>query len=304
MEAFDDLYLTCTEKVERDVIWTEGIGLTTSPRRADWRQFEDNVLAEARGKAKILSTIKTAVQERQGCPEPGDSDEDTVQDEMTGKEHGNITSNLEPDSEDYRKHLFEAIPEPYPHPTNFQRVIITDDEDEADPDTQTACTTLKRCIDLRTKYMDRHCISKQKINKKTLFQPQPGQFRRRPEPKYDVFDRALPPPASAYLPIWENGVFRVFSSAQEQEGQECTFDTIGFQEFIADYNYVRLLCHASSCLILNEHHPCPSPPLLAITCPDSVCKHRCVKVSTPGRSSPTPSSASSCCRPNTTCTVC
>ena len=246
MEAFDDLYLTCTEKGERDANWDEGIGMASSPGRAEWQLFEDNVLAEARGKAKILSTIKSAMQERQGRSEPGDSDED-IQDEAEKVTDGSNAAMNSEQGEDYRKHLFEAIPEPYPHPTSYQRVIITDDEDEVDRDTQTACTTLKRCIDLRTKYMDRHGVTKSSC-KKALLQWQPGLFRRRPEPEYDVFGRALPPSTDMYTPVWENGVCRVHRRVEgggeggEQESLECAFDTISFQEFITDYNYVRHLC--------------------------------------------------------------
>eukprot|EP01038_Epipyxis_sp_PR26KG_P007929 gene7929-10762_t len=57
---------------------------------------------------------------------------------------------------DVREELFESIPAPYPHSTNFQRLIITDTGDAADPDAIEGCRKLRLCMNLREKYLSKH----------------------------------------------------------------------------------------------------------------------------------------------------
>ena len=45
---------------------------------------------------------------------------------------------------DIREELFTQYPDPYPHSVSFQRVIITDSEDEVPKDTRKACESLLR----------------------------------------------------------------------------------------------------------------------------------------------------------------
>lgn len=212
--------------------------MALSPGRADWEVFEDNVLAEARGKAKILSTIKKSMIERSD-QEACDSDDDLGEESDNVELDGEATVGTEK-TEDYRKHLFEAIPAPYPHPTEYQRVIITEIEEDVDRDTKTACATLKRCLDLREKYMREHRIEEgpAKVKKETGSpRVQNTQFRRRAEPEYNVFDRQLPARSEEYTPVWSGGVCRVFRRGEE--GGDPILGVIPFDEFIVDYNYVR-----------------------------------------------------------------
>lgn len=236
MEAYDDLFMTPAERGEKDDDW-RCVSVSTPGRgREEWEEFEDNVLAEARGKAKILSTIKSAVRER--------NDQDALDVEIDlGCDVVKINDDvLKSDAaEDYRNVLFEGIPAPYPHSTAYQRVIITDGDDEVDRDTKSACSTLKRCLDLRDKYMSQH-KRVPSPQRKTI--PRSGsnqfhQFRRRPEPEYNVFDRELPSTTDAFRPVWENGIFNVYDGeAEVTESTKPVMGVISFSEFIIDYNYV------------------------------------------------------------------
>jgi hypothetical protein len=241
MEAYDDLFMTSAERGEKDDDWRGTVG-TPGLGRADWEEFEDNVLAEARGKAKILSTIKSAVKER--------NDQDALDIEVDLGCHvveavdDILKTNV---AEDYRTVLFEGIPAPYPHSTTYQRVIITDGDDEVDRDTKTACGILKRCLDLREKYINHHHITPSP-SRKTLARSGSNQFRRRPEPHYNVFDRELPPATDAFNPVWENGIFKVYEGGAEEDAAPTpVMGVISFSEFIVDYNYVcpQLILHCA-----------------------------------------------------------
>lgn len=73
----------------------------------------------------------------------------------------NLAEEEEEDDEDapeadVRAKLFEAIPEPYLYPTTFQRVVITETGEAPDADTIIACQKIKRCMDIREKWLSFH----------------------------------------------------------------------------------------------------------------------------------------------------
>ena len=103
---------------------------------------------------------------------------------------------------DVRKLLFSEIPEPYPHSTGFQRVVITTDDSQVDDDTLYACKKLKECIFLRNKWLGQHPTPPQDsmfystVVTSPLSSPSKSggkkcEFRRRVAPVYDIFDQPL-----------------------------------------------------------------------------------------------------------------
>jgi hypothetical protein len=217
MEAFDD------------VVGHHSASVGASETRDNsWEEFEDSVLAEERGKAKILSRIQTAARER-------------------GMSHNNLQEELREAEQkpstlprgDLRKHLFEAIPAPYPHPTNFQRVIITESGETPDRDTIVACQSLQKCLRLRERYIAAHNVVASSSPKVPFPMNNPDGFRRRAEPIYDVFGRPLPPCTDDYTVSWENGVFNVEPRLPDSNGELLPkFSSIPFNQFLSDYNYV------------------------------------------------------------------
>lgn len=183
--------------------------------------FEDLVQHESIQKERTLLRIAQARRERSGSNlsldkimerpsrvdkyskesidvEEGDSDDDDDDEDEDGEKDGR--------TKDLRKALFEAIPEPYPHTLNYQKVCITDAGDPTDYDTKDACAKLKVCMDLRDKWINAHPAPPQDLpnnsprelppnspdhptNGKTK---QEASYRRRLPPTYEIFGVPLP----------------------------------------------------------------------------------------------------------------
>lgn len=222
MEAYDDLFHYPTQQ-DNDIT-------ASSSRDASWQEYEDSVLADERGKAKILTTIKTAARSRgtslQNLAEFRELERTSSGDFGIPAKDSDLKG-----LDEVTKHLFEAIPEPYPHPVEYQRVIITETGDAVDRDTIFACKALKRCMDLRTKYISAHNIIS--APKPTMQRTVTDDFSRRAQPEYNVFSRPLPPSTSEYQISWRDGVFSVYKG-----GSEPTFSAIPFDEFFNDFNSV------------------------------------------------------------------
>ena len=119
--------------------------------------FEDLVHHEGMQKEKALARISKAKRERsnsnlsmmlqvgdkvvdrsaRGDLQTGstsevmlDSDSESDKDEKGGKVENQEQEEKDEVADDLRKALFESIPEPYPHSTNFQRVIISEAADD------------------------------------------------------------------------------------------------------------------------------------------------------------------------------
>lgn len=185
--------------------------------------YEDLVQHEHAQKGKALERILQAKRERSGSnlsaldrvadrtprvaiAELALDDDNSDDDDDDGEEGGDGANN------DLRKALFEAIPEPYPHTLNYQRVIISDAGDPLDPDTRDACKKLKQCMAIREKWIGAHPFPPQDIVKDSPSQHLPDitsperpvrngskkikgdvDYRRRLPPTYEIFDVPLPP---------------------------------------------------------------------------------------------------------------
>ena len=190
--------------------------------------FEDLVQNEHTQKEKALMRISQAKRERSGSnlekilermpkserikfkPEDDGDDDDDSED---GDEN-------DPDN-DLRKALFESIPEPYPHTTNFQRVVISEAGDPIDQDTKDACAKLKKCMDIRAKWIGAHPFPPQDCESNFPVEPPSpdrpvarkgkieGSYRRRMPPTYEIFGVELPPTVNNLRFKMVDGVVRV-----------------------------------------------------------------------------------------------
>ncbi len=175
---------------------------------------------------------------------------------------------------DVRNSLFEEH-DAYPHSVDFQRVIITEvggerplasrhryllynsltslfPVDDIDEDSLQSCKVLKKCMELRNKYISAHPHPPQDLaphfeQHATVVAPSPikkGQFRRRQDPEYDVFSRRVADRLDGYTYRLENGVFCVYRTPTEGEvaasapPPENMYPVTSFQEFVADFEYV------------------------------------------------------------------
>lgn len=145
----------------------------------------------------------------EGVPKPPEEDDDSE----------SATSNTQPSTgNDVRRELFEAIPEPYYHSTEFSRVVITDTNEPVDIDTKEAAKQLKNCMDIREKWIAKHPYPSQDVASgfealasvasmgqfNSLSPKSPNrkmsegsashrpEYRRRSVPPYEVFDLPLP----------------------------------------------------------------------------------------------------------------
>jgi len=100
----------------------------------------------------------------------------------------------------------------------YQRVIITDPEGPADLDTIEACKRLKACVILRDKWICEHPKPPQDLT--SFPEPPKGippqkfdEFRRRPEPAYNIWEEPLPEATSQYDVHQIGGVMYVFNNS-------------------------------------------------------------------------------------------
>lgn len=225
MEAYDDLIIN--KPTEDDPTWHE---------------FSDRVLAEERDKAKLLSTIKTVARSR------GPSLHSLADfRELERKNSGDFKiltheSDLKDDSD--LQNLFSAPLEAYPHSTDYQRVIITETGESIDRDTISACKSIKKCKELREKYIQAHNLAS--AQRPALQRSLTDNFSRRPQPEYDIFSRSLPNSTNDFTLSWINGVFNVKKLTPNENGEEVTFTSTSFVEFFHDFNYVRNVIHTGT----------------------------------------------------------
>eukprot|EP01035_Chromulina_nebulosa_P019479 gene19479-25361_t len=152
---------------------------------------------------------------------------------------------------DVRKQLFEAIPEPYPHPIDFQRVIITETVDLIDQDSISSCKSLKTCMNLRDKWLSAHPFPPQdlvEVSNSSIdltnkhFDNDTMLFRRRLPPDYNIFDSPIPEfKSNEYKYEMVNGVMVIHRS---DDSQLNVFPVQSFDEFVKDFNIVREAVYA------------------------------------------------------------
>lgn len=204
-------------------------------------EFEEHVQTEGDLKARTLTRIRSAAKTRSytdvsdsdllllqnnhqpNSPERLKKDTNTTDSTSLTVEDTNLMLQ-QLDEKDIRNDLFKNIPEPYPHSTNFQRVIITDTTEKPDRDTVEVAKKLKMCMDIRTKYISKHpfppqdrevlefpnspMVSNRKRSEKTETQ----YYRRRDIPHYDIFDSEIPPTATNLQYKMCNGVVEIYKS--------------------------------------------------------------------------------------------
>jgi hypothetical protein len=231
MEAYDDVVTFGQTNQDNDFT-------ASSSRDASWQEYEDSVLADEKGKAKMLTAIKSAARSRgtslQNISEFRELERNTMGDFGIPDKTGKAVDRERDIDEDVRKHLFETMPAPYPHSDDYQKVTITELGDVADRDTINACKSIKRCMELRQKYLAAHNFSS--ATKPPLQRSVTDDCSRRAQPEYDVFNRPLPPATNEYQIGWRNGVFTV---QQAQLGEAApSFSVLPFQQFFSDFNYV------------------------------------------------------------------
>lgn len=176
---------------------------------------------------------------------------------------------------DVREELFQ-IHDAYPHSTDFQRVIITEANgthvedcfvifliliilhvmfsDALDEEEIRSCKVLKRCVELREKYIAQHPSPPQDVipNKelRVVAAPSPikkNEYRRRQDPEYDVFSRRVPDRLESLEYVMVNGVMKVSDVLGEgmvrpipgQAPASERFSVPSFSEFVVDFDYVR-----------------------------------------------------------------
>ncbi|KAJ1428056.1 hypothetical protein B484DRAFT_450050 [Ochromonadaceae sp. CCMP2298] len=266
----------------------------------DDKEFEDQVAIEGKQKEKALARITKAKRERSGSNLSNGLAMNSLKSDMEGspKIQGNGKSlfrtesfrddeepagssvDAENMSNDLRTALFESIPEPYPHTLQFQRVLITTtSEEEADPDTRSACRGLRECLAIRRKWIGAHPPPPQDAD--SHFPPEPDSpirpgrknsdpknYRRRLPPKYDIFEQPLPAAASRDLLFnMVGGVMMVTTALGSPEcgkvagetgvegvdekgagvgaGEGSTlFPVFSYAEFVADYFVIRRAIYA------------------------------------------------------------
>eukprot|EP01041_Mallomonas_annulata_P010521 gene10521-21946_t len=130
------------------------------------------------------------------------------------------TNETSDNQKDIRLTLFEAA-EPYPHPKDFQRVVITETGDALDDDTVLACKSIKKCLNLRNKWISSHpCPPQDHIyvdvkDKVELSHLERKQFRRRSECEYDIFRRPVPVSTNKFRFEMHRGVMCIYDTLIE-----------------------------------------------------------------------------------------
>ena len=69
---------------------------------------------------------------------------------------GDSARDEEDDTQDVRETLFSYIPHAFQDDVHFQRVIITESQELVDNDTKEARLALKRCMQIRDKWLGQH----------------------------------------------------------------------------------------------------------------------------------------------------
>jgi hypothetical protein len=167
---------------------------------SDTSVFVEHVQSESMLKERTLARIQSAIKrERSDSILTSKSKAESVEDQLA----------LEQPPTDVREELFDAIPEPFYQVTDFQRVIITETQDDfSDPDTKVACDGLKTCMNLRDKWISEHPFPPQDLSgfqgeaplisgsttpvRRASERKDPHEFRRRANCPYSIFDQPLP----------------------------------------------------------------------------------------------------------------
>ena len=203
------------------------------------------------------------------------------EDDAAAEDAGDTASSLglkQSESErDVRDSLFADIPQPYTYSTDFQRVIVTETADPADPETKIAVAMIKTAISLRSKFVCHHPPPPQDDPLRADSAPStpmagppvkahPDDYRRRPVPRYDVFGKAVPQFVCDMTFAMRNGVFEIFPSGEQEragdgEGEQKhssagqllqhsirsatnIFPVPSFEEFLKDYMTLRQICYS------------------------------------------------------------
>jgi len=179
--------------------------------------FSDHVLEQATDKARVLSAIRSFHNEMKN------DNNDTIiekmsSDDLSGnRDEDKMVTSIRSES-DVRFSLFNSNLEPYPHSMDFRRVIITEIESEkVDPDTIAACQSLRKCLQLREKWITAHPFPPQD----RIYENAPQcetkdevkDFRRRNDPEYNIFDQSIPDSISCYKYQMEKGVINVYRNS-------------------------------------------------------------------------------------------
>jgi len=142
-------------------------------------------------------------------------------------------------NEDIRDELFESIPEPYEYSKDFRRVIITEIDEEVDEDTKRARINLKKCLDLREKYISQHPPAPQdQVTEFDIVENQPplryttDKFRRRKDPPYNVFSRPMIEKDTTKKYKMLNGVIII---SNDDETESNLFPVSSFQDYANDF---------------------------------------------------------------------
>lgn len=205
MEAFDDL-VTVQGQVQLDP-----------------QDFEDHVRAEEDRKARVLSSIQTAMRERLDNNAIPEFNLESIEDNRSTHP-----------PEDIRGQLFEGIPDPYPHSTKFQRVIISESGEDVDNDTVKSCRLLNTCMGLREKWLAETSPTSKKVDEVEVHDGD-KRFRRRPGSLYNIFDRKVPDSSQDYSYMMVRGVFEVrrIGFGDGDNGGDCV--ALPFDDFIEDF---------------------------------------------------------------------
>lgn len=218
-----------------------GIKCSPAPEDIDDSYVVEKVLAEENEKARTITLIRA----RSFDPTPSSRQSFSV-------------------DKDIRLKLFESA-HPYPHPKDFQRVIITEAGESLDDDTIESCQALDACIKLRQKWISAHPQPPQdnivvEFTNRTSYdfgQPvDPKALRRRADYEYDIFNRPVPQDTDMYTYSMVGGVVQVqekennhhndtdsSNSQSDLNTSKNRFSVLSFDEFVEDFVFVSLDRH-------------------------------------------------------------
>jgi len=150
-------------------------------------------------------------------------------------------------NEDIRDELFESIPEPYEYSKEFSRVVITEIDEEVDRDTLRARLNLKKCLELREKWLNQHPLPPQDqvisfdITTNEDVKPLKNygdKFRRRKDPPYNVFSRPIIEKDTTMKYKMVKGVIVVSNINDSDDNMTNIFPVSTFKDFANDFKVI------------------------------------------------------------------
>lgn len=124
-----------------------------------------------------------------------------------------------------------------PEPTQFQRIVLTETDEETCIDTVHACQLLHRCMELRKKWLNKHetSLPSEFSSREPVVTVVPATDKHRAEMRYEVFERTqLSLDSTEYSYSMVNGVVEVCRVGKDKV--ICPF--FSFQDFLDDFNTV------------------------------------------------------------------